>query len=295
MSLSSVSVITQRAATAGENERHVDATKIRTRNRWRRAAARRSGRPLLGAHCHAAELTGPDFDLTIDDTARELHRRRAPRRRGQRPGAGARCCACARATRSPSASPTSCASAPPFTGTDSSCPPTWTACRACRSTASRPAPRSPIASRSTSPAPTGTTRIRASRSRSGLYGPIVVERRGGERHARRPRARAAAVRLDGSRSRAHLRHAQAAERLLQLRQAHGRRTSSPTCANRAWRATRRRPAHVGRDAHESHRPRRRRRLRLHLSTERRHAGRATGPACSRPANACACASSTARR
>ena len=128
----------------------------------------------------------------------------------------------------------------------------------------------------------------------GLYGPIVVERRA-RRTTREPIASTrAAVRLDRSRSRAHLRHAQAPERLLQLRQTHGRATSSPTCARRVSppRSTDRQ--HVGRDAHEPHRSRRRHRLRLHLSNERRPARRATGPACSNPASACGCASSTAR-
>ena len=62
-----------------------------------------------------------------------------------------------------------------------------------------------------------------------------------------------------------------------------------------FRATRRRPGHVGLDADESHGPGRRQRLHLHLPDERPGAGRRTGPACSGRASACGCASSTPPR
>jgi soluble P-type ATPase len=57
----------------------------------------------------------------------------------------------------------------------------------------------------------------------GLYGPIVVERRGGERHGADREHTSAVLGLDGSRPRTHLRHAQASKRLLQLQQAHVQR------------------------------------------------------------------------
>ena len=77
----------------------------------------------------------------------------------------------------------------------------------------------------------------------------------------------------------------------------GQRTAGDFVARRALaRAGRhaRRAPHVGRDAHESDRPHRRLRLRLHLSDERRRRRPATGRRCSRAASACGCASSTAR-
>ena len=55
----------------------------------------------------------------------------------------------------------------------------------------------------------------------GLYGPIVDRAPRGRTARGGPRARVAALGLDRSRSRTHLRHAQASERLLQLRQAYG--------------------------------------------------------------------------
>ena len=113
----------------------------------------------------------------------------------------------------------------------------------------------------------------------GLYGPIV------DRRARRRASRAEREHVvllsdwTDDDPEAHLRDAQTAERLLQLRQAHG--GGFPARRARSRRAaTAGRPAHVGRDAHESDRSRRRRRLRLHLSHERRDAGGATGRACS---------------
>ena len=79
---------------------------------------------------------------------------------------------------------------------------------------------------------------------TGLYGPIVIERRGGERqHADREYV-VHAFRLDGCRSGADLRDTQKAERLLQFRQANGRRLLRRR-AQKGWERDSRGPAHVG--------------------------------------------------
>ena len=94
----------------------------------------------------------------------------------------------------------------------------------------------------------------------------------------RSRARRAAVGLDGRRSRAHLRDAEEAERLLQFRQADRRRISCAMRARKAsrnalaerrmWNQMRMDPTDLA-DVSA---------LRVHVSDERRDAARATGPA-----------------
>ena len=54
-------------------------------------------------------------------------------------------------------------------------------------------------------APTGITRHSRFQEQTGLYGPIVIEPRGGRAASRRSRIRRVALGLDGPRSRAHLR------------------------------------------------------------------------------------------
>ena len=105
--------------------------------------------------------------------------------------------------------------------------------------ASRRARPSPTASRCARAAPTGTTRTRGFQEQTGLYGPIVVEPAGAERY---PSDRDYVVMLSDWTDEdpaAHLRHAQAAQRLLQLSPSRPRRTSSATCAR--WACSRRWP------------------------------------------------------
>ena len=88
----------------------------------------------------------------------------------------------------------------------------------------------------------------------------------------RPRARGDAHRLDRRGPAARVRPAQEAERLLQHPPADARRLGARREARRAGRDARRAPR-LGGDADEPDRPRRRRRLHLHLPDERAAAGR----------------------
>ena len=128
----------------------------------------------------------------------------------------------------------------------------------------------------------------------GVYGPLVIEPRGAGSDRVRSRARHPAVGLDRREPERVFSEAEEAVRLLQLPQAHARRFLQ----GRSQAGLRRdagRSRGVGRDAHEPHRSRRRRRRHLHALDERRDAERQLDRASSRPASASGCASSTARR
>ena len=105
----------------------------------------------------------------------------------------------------------------------------------------------------------------------GVYGPLVIEPREPD-----PIASIASTSsccpTGPTRSRARLREAQEAIRLLQLPQAHARRLPQGR-ARGTGSADARRSNGLGRDAHEPDRPRRRWRRHLHAPDERRHAGR----------------------
>ena len=262
----------------------------------RRCCCQRSGRPRVRRDAARAELIGPRLRPHHRRAAGEPHRRRAPRRGGQRPDARAAAAHAPGRRRSPSASLTNCASAPPSTGTGSSCPRTWTACRACRSTASRPGT-------------TFTYRFKVNQSGTywyhshsrfqeqiGLYGPH--RRRAARRRAprRRPRAHAAAVRLDRITIRNTSTPRSSARATTTTSANAPRRISCDDVRAAGLLGHARRAAHVRRDAHgpppisptsaasaytyllngDARRP-------------------VTGPGRSSPASACACASSTARR
>ena len=129
----------------------------------------------------------------------------------------------------------------------------------------------------------------------GLYGPIVIERRDGERHA----ADREHTLLLSDWTDHDPEHIYATLKRQSDYYNFGKRTRRRFRAGRAragilGRGTRR-PAHVGRDAHESDGPRRRLRLCVHLSTQWHDAGGQLDRHLPRPANACACGSSTARR
>ena len=232
---------------------------------------------VLGAAAAPASSPARDFDLTIDELPVNFTgaARRAVAVNGQVPGAD--CCACARAT--------------------------TVTIRVTNNLRERtsihwhgfilPADMDGVPGLSfdgIAPGTTFTYRFKVNQSGTywyhshsrfqeqvGLYGPIVVERRGGERHA----ADREHVLLLSDWTDHDPEHIYATLKRQSDYYNFGKRTVGGFPRRRARAGLRghgRRPAHVGRDAHESHRSRRRQRLRLHLSIERRHAGRATGPA-----------------
>ena len=215
-----------------------------------------------------AVLTGTEFDLRIGEIARQLHR---PNAHGHRPSTARcrrRCCAGAKATRSRCASPTRSTRTRRSTGTASCCRPTWTACRASASTASARRDATPTASRCSQCGTYWYHSHSGFQEQLGLYGPLVIEPREPRPVRVRPRARRAAVGLDRRGSRARLREAEEAVRLLQLPPAHGRRLLP---RRRARTASARRWPNGGCGAQmrmNADRPRRRHRLHLHLPDER---------------------------
>ena len=235
MSLSSISVITNALRLPGENSTMV------TRRRFVEGmgAGAVAVRPAAG-RCSARRRPppssiGPDFDLTIDELPVNLTGAARTRRRGQRPDPGADAAhAPGRRSHDPRHQQAARA-ALRFTGTVSSCPPDMDGVPG-------------LSFDGIAPGTTFTYRFKVNQSGTYWYHShsrfqeqVGSVRRARRRAARRraprgrPRARAAAVRLDRSRSRTHLRHAQAPERLLQLRQTHRGEFRATTCARAASR------------------------------------------------------------